>query len=131
MTKETNTNDIVEIVTTEKLVATKPVETAEKAPKVKREAKKYTLAEGEIAIPHKIACSKCGKMVSGLPKIIADRIKEKYGNSWERYTAEWQCSECANADKKAEKAKKDTEKKAKKIADAIKLVEANGYKVTK
>lgn len=131
MTKETNTNDIVEITTTEKLVATKPVETAEKAPKAKREAKKYLLAEGEIAIPRNIACSKCGKLVSGLPKIIADRIKEKYGNSWERYTKEWQCSECANADKKAEKAQLDAEKKAKKIADAIKLVEANGYKVTK
>lgn len=131
MTKETNTNDIVEIATTEKLVATKPVEVAEKAPKAKREAKKYLLAEGEISIPHKIACSKCGKLVSGYPTIIAERIKEKYGNSWERYTKEWQCSDCANADKKAEKAKKDAEKKAKKVAEAIKLLEANGYEVTK
>lgn len=128
-----NVNDIVTVAETEretkKIVATKPV-TTEKS-KTKREVKKYTFIEGDIIIPHKIACSKCGKLVSGLPSIIAERIKNKYNNSWEQYKKEWQCSDCANADKKAEKSKKQTELKNKKIEEAIKLLQSEGYEVTK
>lgn len=124
-------SDVVTVSANEqKLVVTKPV-IENKQTKPKRMQKQFHCKDEDVVIPHKIKCSKCGKLVSGYPNLIYKRIMDHYDGSWERYQKEWQCSECVNAEKRANKVNHNNEIKAKKIAAAIELLEDNGFNVTK
>ena len=84
-----------------------------------------------VKIPSKIKCSKCGREVMGYHKLIWERVMKDYNGEWLRYQKEWKCGDCKREEKGAISAKLDAVKREQKIAEAIKLLEAEGYNVKK
>lgn len=84
-----------------------------------------------VRIPSKIKCSKCGREVAGYHKLIWERVMNDFNGEWLRYQKEWKCGDCKREEKKELISKLDAVKKEQKIAEAIKLLESEGYKVKK
>ena len=84
-----------------------------------------------VRIPSKIKCSKCGREVMGYHKLIWERVMKDYNGEWLRYQKEWKCGDCKREEKGAISAKLDAVKREQKIAEAIKLLEAEGYAIEK
>ena len=84
-----------------------------------------------VVIPNKIKCPKCGREVMGFAPLVQKRVYDQFGGSWTRYQKEWVCSHCKSESKKAINAKLDEAKRQQKLDEAKKLLEAEGYKVTK
>lgn len=84
-----------------------------------------------VRIPSKIKCSKCGREVMGYHKLIWERVMKDYNGEWLRYQKEWKCGDCKREEKGAISAKLDAVKREQKIAEAIKLLEAEGYTIKK
>ena len=84
-----------------------------------------------VVIPNKIRCPKCGREVMGYAPLVQKRVYDQFGGSWERYQKEWVCSSCKGESKRATNAKLDDARKQQKLEEAKKLLESEGYKVTK
>lgn len=84
-----------------------------------------------VRIPSKIKCSKCGREVMGYHRLIWERVMRYYNGEWLRYQKEWKCGDCKREEKGAVSAKLDAVKREQKIAEAIKLLEAEGYAIEK
>ena len=84
-----------------------------------------------VKIPSKIKCSKCGREVMGYHRLIWERVMKDYNGEWLRYQKEWKCGDCKREEKGAINAKLNAVKKEQKIAEAIKLLENEGFRVTK
>lgn len=84
-----------------------------------------------VVIPGKIRCPKCGREVMGYPPYVQKRVYDQFGGSWKRYQEEWVCSACKGESKRATNAKLDEARRQQKLEEAKKLLEAEGYTVTK
>ena len=84
-----------------------------------------------VVIPGKITCPCCGREVMGYPPLVQERVYKFYGGSWERYQKEWICNDCKKKTNGTVSSKLAEARRQQKLNDAIKLLEAEGYTITK